>query len=270
MVELPPMSPPLPYLPTAIFVDILGFASLVENEPSLEPLADAPPASFGTFGYNFATHDMPDFVTIFGGFHQALDFALARAETIGRVTSFVFSDSAFVVFDSLYEGTSFAKDLMFRMLDAGVPVRIGVGTGTFLAMRMMTDSDATQKRFRHSSQFLGSSVIRAYKAESCGVPGMRILLHPTTPLDGPLQNQILTIPSDGNRVLRCPVTHELNYLRRHARPSHMSPEMVHYNDAIRHAVTRLGIGAPENSHHHYSESRAAVDRMFEQYKDPPD
>jgi hypothetical protein len=28
------------------------------------------------------------------------------------------------------------------------------------------------------SQFLGTGVVRAYQTERCGVPGLRILLHP--------------------------------------------------------------------------------------------
>jgi len=39
-------------------------------------------------------------------------------------------------------------------------------------------TDISDEVRRHSSQFLGTGVIRAHQAESCGLKGLRIFIHP--------------------------------------------------------------------------------------------
>ena len=54
------------------------------------------------------------------------------------------------------------------------PVAHGIGQGTYRGLRLTIDiSDEVR---RHSSQFLGTGVIRAQRAEFCGLKGLRIFI----------------------------------------------------------------------------------------------
>lgn len=55
--------------------------------------------------------------------------------------------------------TAFAAGLMRDLIRFRVPARLGLSTGTFRAVRL--------------AQFFGTGVVRAYRAESCGLKGMR-------------------------------------------------------------------------------------------------
>ena len=63
----------------------------------------------------------------------------------------------------------------------------------------------------HMSQFLGTGIVRAYQTESCGAPGLRILLHPD--LEPLLDKEALGIvPVKPNGTMRVNVQSEVNYL----------------------------------------------------------
>jgi hypothetical protein len=65
-----------------------------------------------------------------------------------------------------------ASEFMRRFLESHVPVRMGVGAGTF---RMLGSSAQISDRFnKQSTQSLGSSVVRVFRAERCGLPGMNL------------------------------------------------------------------------------------------------
>ena len=92
------------------------------------------------------------------------------------VQSVVFSDSAFVIFRDHNTAIGFAQYFMPDMVSFRVPVRTGIGRGAHRGLRLTTDiSDEVRRR---SSQFLGTEVIRAHQAGSCGLRGLRIFIHP--------------------------------------------------------------------------------------------
>ena len=53
----------------------------------------------------------------------------------------------------------------------------GIAYGTFSAVRFR--SDVTLEGGDHAAYFLGTGVARAHAAETCGIKGIRILLHPS-------------------------------------------------------------------------------------------
>lgn len=56
-------------------------------------------------------------------------------------------------------------------------MRAGIAYGTFAAVRFR--SDVTLDGSDHAAHFLGTGVVRAHAAETCGIKGIRILLHPS-------------------------------------------------------------------------------------------
>jgi hypothetical protein len=80
---------------------------------------------------------------------------------------------------------------------------------SYRMLRFLTDSSAHVSF--HMSQFLGTGVVRAYQTERCGVPGLRILIHPN--LEPLLDKEALrVIPVTAAGELKLNVQSEVNYL----------------------------------------------------------
>jgi hypothetical protein len=189
-----------------LFVDMLGFAALVEKEGDelneLSPVFTgvelySPSPAESLLGYRFIN------------FHCCLNQARVRLQEMGAGTAIVFSDSAFFRIESLENAIHLARTLMFELVTSEVPVRMGLAQGSYRMLRFLTDSSAHVSF--HMSQFLGTGVVRAYEAERCGIPGLRILLHPNLEplLDKEAQRIIAVKPSE---KMRLNVQSEVNYL----------------------------------------------------------
>src|SRR5437588_11901588 len=98
---------------------------------------------------------------------------------------------------------------MFDLVTSEIPVRMGIARGSYRMLRFLTDTSA-QVTF-HMSQFLGTGVVRAYQTERCGLPGLRILLHPD--LEPLLDRETMRIvPVKAAANMRLEVLSEVNYL----------------------------------------------------------
>ncbi len=161
-----------------IFLDILGFANLtLENKLDIEAIKDNE-APHKLFDRIFSDRSTPNKLTeVFSSFHSTLEGGLYLARLEGYFTSITFSDSAFIVTQYFNAAVSVINNLMCGFLRNGVPVRAGIALGTFEAIRFKSDimSDSGE----HASHFLGTGVVQACQAESCGIKGMRILVHPS-------------------------------------------------------------------------------------------
>src|SRR6266851_558544 len=198
---------PQPFETTFIlFVDMLGFAALVEKEGDelneLSPIFTgvelySPSPAESLLGYRFIN------------FHRCLNQARTRPQKMGAGTAIVFSDSAFFRIDTLDNAVALARSLMFELVTSEIPARMGLARGSYRMLRFLTDSSAHVSF--HMSQFLGTGVVRAYETERCGVPGLRILLHPDLePLLYKHTQRIIPVkPSD---KMRLNVRSEVNYL----------------------------------------------------------
>jgi hypothetical protein len=189
-----------------LFVDMLGFAALVEKEGDelneLSPIFTgvelySPSPAESLLGYRFIN------------FHRCLNQARVRLQEMGAGTAIVFSDSAFFRIESLENAIHLARTLMFELVTSDTPVRMGLARGSYRMLRFLTDSSAHVSF--HMSQFLGTGIVRAYETERCGIPGLRILLHPDLEplLDKDAMRIIPVKPSD---KMRLNVLSEVNYL----------------------------------------------------------
>ena len=170
---------------TLIFVDLLGFAALIEKHPCR--IEDAPPTDDG---YE-VVHTAPT-QSQFNLFDQVLDHSIQQPD--GGITAMLFSDCAFLNPGNSLRAALIAIDLMREFIKAGVPVRMGIGKGTFYSFGYSTDTGG-DSMVVSKSRFIGTAVVRAHAAEQCGGKGMRIFVHPKVDgLDSHADFKILPVP----------------------------------------------------------------------------
>lgn len=227
-----------------LFVDMLGFAALVEKEGNelneLNPIFTgvelySPSPAESLLGYRFIN------------FHRCLNQARVRLQEMGAGTAIVFSDSAFFRTDTLENAIQLARTLMFELVTSDTPVRMGLARGSYRMLRFLTDSSANVSF--HMSQFLGTGIVRAYQTERCGVPGLRILLHPD--LEPLLDKEVLRIiPVKPSEKMRLNVQSEVNYLE--TTDNHLGPD---FEDCIQFDCLRRMTGLTDESlQYHYIET----------------
>jgi hypothetical protein len=177
-----------------LFVDILGFGSLVESHPidldlfRTRPLFDSLDLMIKAYKNSLAH--------AFSGFHESLKWAFFNAAMRHHYTAITFSDSAFVATTHVFEAVNMAVELLHGLLSQEIPVRIGIAFGSFAALRFK--SDITSEGGDHASQFLGTAVVRAHATETCGIKGLRIMLHPSV-------MPLLTDPNHNPSNVRNPI-----------------------------------------------------------------
>lgn len=241
-----------------LFVDMMGFADLVlEGNKWLDELTpvlsdnDPPPREepMSLLEYRFAN------------FHRCLQSTHRKLHESRKGTCITFSDSAFFQIDDLTTIVSFARDLMLTLFEEDVPVRMGLANGSFRFLRSMTDSSSHVSL--HVSQFLGSGVVKAYRAEHCGVPGLRILLHPD--LEPLLDKDAMRIVAVAETAPKLPVVSEVNFLELDDRL-----HQPQYLDVIAFdSLGRMMFHADEEFHYHYVATFNAMNIMRAQFGREP-
>lgn len=162
-----------------IFVDVLGFSNLtLENRLDIERIVDheGPLDQFfiGIFDDDRKPNKLEQ---VFSNFHFILQSRLNLAKLSCKFTSITFSDSAYIATKYLKDAVKIITDLMCGFLRNKVPVRAGIALGSFETLRFKTDIKLDSGE--HASHFLGTGVVKAFQAESCGIKGMRVLIHPS-------------------------------------------------------------------------------------------
>jgi hypothetical protein len=244
-----------------VFADMLGFAALTEAHPTdvRALLASNRPGSLDFLNMIFrSTNPLTE---AFSRFHRQVKWGIMMAEMSYAVTAISFSDSVFFASSSFGAAAGFAADLAHSMLSQRVPVRIGIATGSFAALRFR--SDVSPDSGDHAAQFLGTAVVRAHDAEKCGIKGMRVLTHPSLqPLlvqgrwaDSALQNasrtfRFLEVP-DTERANKAQVRYEMDYWN-------LAPTKE--RDAWR-GLQDMWEAAPDSVQEHYQATAGAVNRM---------
>lgn len=242
-----------------LFADLLGFASLTETYDleldriknaerplswDLDTLLNSPPAN--------------PLTEAFTGFHYSLRWRIQIAQMRHPLTAITFSDSAFIATTHLFEAVNIAVDLVQSLLQQRIPLRVGIAHGSFSAVRFR--SDITVDAGDHAAHFLGTAVVRSHAAETCGIKGLRILLHPSAMalLKDPAHNPQST--EDRIRYLECSaverdnavgVGYEIDYWR-------LKPTAE--KDAW-HALQDMWSASPQSAIKHYEATAEAINRM---------
>lgn len=240
-----------------LFADLLGFAALTEkHELDVHTLRNSDRLDV-MFAEAFRGHN--PLTRVFTEFHRAIKSTLQISGMSHSSTAITFSDSAFIATTLLHEAVGTAVYLMQSLLQRGVPMRIGIGSGSFEAVRFR--SDITPDGGDHAAHFLGSGVVRAHATESCGIGGCRILLHPSaaTLLEDPAHNPPIPAPEHVMDIActanecenKAGVVREINY---------WSFRPTDERNAWR-ALQEMWDQSPETQHHHYLATAEAINRM---------
>ncbi|GAB6270616.1 hypothetical protein KN63_08915 [Smithella sp. F21] len=244
-----------------LFADILGFAALTESFPldvDRCRVGDRPIAY--QFGEIFEA-SRNELAHTFSGFHSSLRGALSLARMNHPLTAITFSDSVFIATTHAYEAVNIAINLFHALLPQKIPMRMGIAYGTFAALRFR--SDITVDSGDHAAQFLGTAVVRAHAAETCGIKGLRILIHPSVMplLDDIHHNPVLTEGrlhplrhiecSEREQLNKAGVLHEIDYW--HLTPTSEAKAWRGLQD--------MWNKAPLSEVEHYEVTAEAINRM---------
>ena len=245
-----------------LFVDILGFAALTEAYPiNIDLLKTCGrPLSPSLNIDKILAVSRNRLAHTFTSFHYSLAATLNLANMRHPLTAITFSDSAFIATTYAYEAVNIAIVLLHSLLPQKIQVRMGIAYGSFAALRFKSDimSDGGD----HAAQFLGTAIVRAHAAETCGIKGLRILLHPSLiPLfddsrhnpgstDG--KNPIGYLEcSEKERTNKIGVHHEIDYW--HLKPTREADTW--------HAFQDMWNEAPQSVYEHYEATAEAINRM---------
>jgi hypothetical protein len=245
-----------------LFVDILGFAEITKYyRYRVQDSRDE-----GTHRSYSRTTEIQRQINCF---NRILDTNISELAVCGGTQAMLFSDCAYLVFSkevrndhpSMRTGRV-ATDLMREFIKNHVPVRMGIGKGTFYDMEYLTTTNG--KLITSKSRFIGTAVVHAYEAErceslqpeQCGGKGLRIFIHESAEED----------LSDMGRHLRTPqgykhVKWELDYLY-DPRPIREADEVEKHDRELYDNI--MSMNAPQLSdgaRFQYCETIAALNRM---------
>jgi hypothetical protein len=173
----------------------------------------------------------------------------------------LYSDCAYLDVGNSVRAGLLATELMRKFLLTRVPVRMGIGRGTFYAFGFSIDiSDSTTVT---RSLFAGTAVIHAHAAERSGGKGIRILVHPSLETESHLIERsvkMLPLPKPNDNA-----KWELNYLHE-TRPNGQQPPADESDLALFEAVASMkDPKAAMTVRRQYIETHKALNRMRQAY-----
>lgn len=186
---------------TLLFVDILGFAALTATfrKRVLRTRRD----KHGFTGS--ATSPIQNQINVF---HNIVDRCVWNESLYGSVLAMLFSDCAYIDAGTSLATALLARGIVRECIKRRVPVRMGIGRGTFYPLTFSAENSGSVQISR--SRFVGTAVINAHAAEQCGGKGIRIFVHPSAASDlQAFNNRIRLIPL---RKPFAPAAYELDYL----------------------------------------------------------
>ncbi|MGE0815971.1 MAG: hypothetical protein AB7O93_21715, partial [Vicinamibacterales bacterium] len=122
---------------TLIFVDMLGFAQHTLRNPTR--LFESGPDEHG-----FVVSGTTPLQSRVVRFQRVLDLLISAHSTTGGVSAHVFSDCAYVDMGTSIRAARAAADMMRDFIRFEVPVRMGIGRGTYYAFKHSTESADTR------------------------------------------------------------------------------------------------------------------------------
>ena len=235
----------------ALYIDMLGFAALVEQYPDAIEERGHMTEDGESYTVNSSSRSAETFRLFQPVLYRFLDKHYEHHPTCKAM---LFSDCAFIVDKYALVSAMSAVALMLDFVKMCIPVRMGIGFGTFNDVRSSSDIRGTFSVTR--SLFSGTAVVRAHAAEQCGGKGMRIFLHPSLatciediswrasvlPIDPPFQA----------------APWELSYLYR---TLHREEEADKNDRELFRLVSVMWDRAPKAAYPHYAATSAALSSM---------
>ncbi len=206
-------------------------------------------------GYQFSsTSEMSN---RFNRFTRVLDTCVFENGLNGALQAMLFSDCAFLEFGNSIRAALAATALMRGFVKAKVPVRMGIGRGTFYPLKFSTEISGATVVAR--SLFVGTAVVYAHAAEQCGGKGIRIFVHPSVSGEIPLIQQRIKVIALGKPYRNA--SWELDYLpdRRPANDRHL--EEAADRELFEAVAEMKDPAAPMRVRRQYVETLKALNRM---------
>jgi hypothetical protein len=235
---------------TLIFVDMLGFANLTKQ--LRYRVLHYPPDEMG-----FQVSSVSEIQSRLMRFRRVLDMCTFETSLTGSLHAMLFSDCAFLDVGTSLNAALTATDLIRNFIKEKVPVRIGMGKGTFYPLMFSTETSG--KTIVARSLFVGTAIINSHAAEQCGGKGIRIFVHSS------LKDELSTI---GRRVKILDLTKpykdvlwELDYLAERKPSSQASLEEENDRKLFDAIVEMNDLTAPLKVKRQYSETLKALNRM---------
>lgn len=232
-----------------LFLDLLGFTQFVRQ--SFQVPAGSGDRFVGrTAAFEHFKLAQRQVDRLYGRFHRHLGNLLRKEPRRGRAPSLsmVFSDCAYVVFERGSDAERFAICAMRSFVRNDMPVRMGLAYGSFQSYEFSTETLSSGNRLS-VAPFMGTAVIDAYRAESSGVKGLRILVHPSFYMTSrDMDPVVVPLPKAEQSV---EAVGELNWYD------------LALSRTIRRHVRRMQRTAPEHAQVHYTKTLCFVRRMEE-------
>jgi hypothetical protein len=183
----------------------------------------------------------------------------------GDLKAMLFSDCAFLEFGNSIRTALVATALIRDFVKARVPVRMGIGRGTFYPFKFSTEVSGATVLAR--SLFVGTAVVRAHAAEQCGGKGIRIFVHPSVRADIPSIQQRIKVLALGKPYKDA--SWELDYLP-DRKPANDRPVEEAADRELFEAVGEMkDPAAPMRVRRQYVETIKALNRMRQANGKPP-
>jgi hypothetical protein len=232
----------------AVLIDIMGFAAAIDamteqEHDDLDAMLLSPANGPGL------AHRAVQFASSYQLFHKRIS-KLAWEFHLFIHSLMTFSDSAYLVTPELRVAQQFALDMVQECYKWRIPVRGGIGYGNFARLAFSTLIRPSGALIA-DSPFLGSSIVRAYRANECSARGFRIFLHPSVTANYGPAWQYNELPD----FERSPeANRELNFLHPPDRPAEEALSSLH--------DMRIGVTSTK-ALEHYDASVPAIRRLDE-------
>lgn len=243
-----------------VFADLLGFAALTESNPLDVRMLHAHNRPLSLNIEDILSAPKNQLTETFSRFHRSLKWSIMTASMSHALTAITFSDSVFVATNYLFEAATFATSLIQSMLSQQIPLRIGLGFGSFAALSFR--SEVSTEGGDHAAQFLGTAVVRSYQAERCGIKGLRVLLHPS--VESLIADDTHNPTSSNGRrrikAVQCSPAESKNSAGVGFELDYWTLPITKERSAW-HALQNMWRNAPDSACEHYQATAEAISRM---------
>jgi hypothetical protein len=237
---------------TLVFVDMLGFADHIGQFP--KRLIRTGPDEHG-FEHTSTSLAAEQFWRL----NRILESCVFEHRLNGSLRAMLFSDCAFLEVGNSFRAGVVSVELMRKFVTERVPVRMGIGKGTFYPSQFSTDSIGSTIVTR--SLFVGTAVVRSHYAEKCGGKGLRIFVHPSVEADFISKRVALVTPYENAKW-------ELDFLHE-SRPAQDRSSAEEDDRSLFDAVLEMKEMAPARAQRHYTDTLDAMNRLRQRNSRPP-
>ena len=238
---------------------MLGFAELTRRNPTRV-------LEWGPDQHGFTHAGTTELQSRVFRFHRLVDSVLSSQTSCGGVSAQVFSDCAYIDVTTSLRALHVAGDFMRASIKLDVPVRVGLGRGTYYSFKYSVENTGTDVVTK--ALFAGTAVVNAHSAEQCGGKGCRIFVHPSVESDldtSRSNNPLMSLPHELKGGIKAEVCYLSQKVHVYEMDDQENRERTVDQDLLltRHVKQMMQQSEPmdDAARLQYTETLAAIDRM---------